>query len=196
MGSIYGYARVSTDKQSLGRQLKALADYGIKQEDIFVDKLTGKRYDREGFQSLCEVLQSGDRVVVSELNRIGRTSRELLDILEDWESKGIVFISLKENIDLSTPTGKLITQLLTCLAEFEASCTRERVLQGLEVARANGRVGGRPRIDPEKLNKAIKLYNSKAYTVREVCEIVGISTASLYRALRGGEKNDESCTVL
>ena len=187
MSKKYGYCRVSTEKQSLGRQMKALSDCGIRQEDIFVDKFTGKRYDREGFGKLCSVLKSGDTVVVEELNRLGRTARELLAMLEDWQSKGITFVSLKENIDLSTPTGKLITQLLSCLSEFEASCVRERVLEGLEVARANGRYGGRPRIDPEKLRKAIKLYKSKTHSVREVCEITGISVASLYRALKGGE---------
>ena len=195
MGKKYGYARVSTEKQSLGRQMKALAEYGIRQEDIFVDKFTGKRYDREGFQNLCEVLKSGDTVVVEALNRLGRTSKELLAILEDWQSKGIVFISLKEKIDLSTPTGKLITQLLACLSEFEVECLHSRIMEGLEVAKANGRVGGRPRIEPEKLRKAIKLYNAKTHSVREVCWIAGISTASLYRALKGVDKNESSAIL-
>ncbi len=196
MGKKYGYARVSTSKQELGRQIKALMDFGIKKEDIFVDKFTGKSYDRDGFKKLCSIVKAGDTVVAEELNRVGRTSKELLAILENWEKQGIVFISLKENIDLSTPTGKLITQLLSCLSEFEASCIRQRVIEGLAIAKLNGRFGGRPKIAPDKISKAIALYNTHTHSVKEVCKICGISTTSLYRALKGVDKNEKSGDVL
>ena len=198
-GKIFGYARVSTDKQELARQLKMLHEYGISDEDIFVDKFTGRDFSRDGFQRLCSTVRKGDMIIVESLSRVGRSSKELLEVLERWQQQGVVFVSLKENIDLSTPTGKLIAQVFSSLAEFEASCIRERVKEGIAVARAKGRIGGRPRVKKEIIDKALKLYDAKIHSTREICELCGISTATLYRALREARKNEpceESGTVL
>ena len=198
-GKIFGYARVSTDKQDLARQLKMLQEYGIAEEDIFVDKFTGRDFSRDGFQRLCSTVRRGDMIIVESLSRVGRSSKELLDVLERWQQQGVVFVSLKENIDLSTTTGKLIAQLLSGLAEFEASCIRERVKEGIAVARAKGRIGGRPRTKKEIIDKALKLYKARIQSAKEICEICGISTATLYRALkeeRDNESSEESSSVL
>lgn len=188
---LLGYARVSTVDQNLDRQIKMLRDRGVELKNIFTDKVSGKTYSRDGFKRLCEVAKSGDTIVVEALNRVGRTARELLTIIEDWDKAGITFISLKENIDMSTPTGKLISQLLSSIAEFEASVIRERTLEGLAVARANGRIGGRPRTKQEIIDKAAKLYATHAYSIKEICDMCGISTATLYRYLKERSDNNE-----
>lgn len=187
---LLGYARVSTVDQNLDRQIKMLRDRGVELKNIFTDKVSGKTYSRDGFKHLCEVAQSGDTIMVESLNRVGRTARELLNIIEEWESKGITFVSIKENIDMSTPTGKLISQVLSSIAEFEASIIKERTLEGLAIARANGRIGGRPRAKKEVIDKAAKLYATHAYSIKEICDICGISTATLYRYLK--ERSDDN----
>ncbi len=179
--TIYGYARVSTIDQNLDRQLAMLHEYGVEDENIYTDKMSGKTFTRDGFNELCEVATEGDTIIVESLNRVGRSARELLTFLEDWQKRGITFMSIKEKIDLSTPTGKLITQLLSSIAEFEASVIRERTLEGMAIARENGRVGGRPKVNPEVIQKALKLYRAKTHSIKEICEICGISTATLYR---------------
>lgn len=188
---LLGYARVSTVDQNLDRQIKMLRDRGVELENIFTDKVSGKTYSRDGFKRLCEAAEPGDTIVVEALNRVGRTARELLTIIEDWDKAGITFISLKENIDMSTPTGKLISQLLSSIAEFEASVIRERTLEGLAVARANGRIGGRPRTKQEIIDKAAKLYATHAYSIKEICDMCEISTATLYRYLKERSDNNE-----
>lgn len=184
---VFGYARVSTDKQELARQLNMLGEYGVTEENLFTDKFTGRSFSRDGFMRLCSVLRSGDTVVVESLSRVGRTAKELLEVLEKWQRDGVKFISLKEKIDLSTPTGKLVTQLLCSLAEFEADCIRERVREGITAARAAGRIGGRPKVDKAIIDKAMKLRRAKTHSVKEICELCGISTATYYRAIRKEE---------
>lgn len=189
---LLGYARVSTADQNLDRQIALLREWGVEPDDIFTDKMSGKTYTRDGFQKLCETAQPGDTIIVEALNRVGRTARELLNIIEKWQSEGITFISIKEKMDMSTPTGKLISQLLSSIAEFEESVIRERTLEGLAVARANGRVGGRPRTKEDVINKAVKLYATHAYSIKEICEVCGISTATLYRYLKERDDKNEA----
>lgn len=195
----FGYARVSTDKQELERQLALLREYVDSEDDIFTDKFTGRDFSRDGFKRLCSTVRKGDTIVVESLSRVGRSAKELLEVLENWQDQGIIFMSIKENIDLSTTTGKLIAQLLSGLAEFEANCIRERVKEGIAVARAKGRIGGRPKTKKEKIDKAFRLYRSKEYSVKELCELCGISAATFYRALReakDNESSEESSSVL
>ncbi len=179
--TIYGYARVSTIDQNLDRQLAMLHEYGVEDENIYTDKMSGKTFTRDGFNKLCEVATDGDTIIVESLNRVGRSSKELLTLLEDWQKRGITFMSIKEKIDMSTPTGKFFTQLVSSFAEYEASVIRERTMEGLAVARENGRIGGRPKVKSEIIQKALKLYRAKTHSIKEICEICGISTATLYR---------------
>ena len=189
-GTTYGYARVSTIDQNLDRQIAILHEYGVEDKNIYTDKMSGKTFTRDGFNKLCATVTEGDIIVVECLNRVGRSARELLTFLEDWQRRGIVFMSAKERIDLSTPTGKLITQLLSSIAEFEASVIRERTLEGIAVARLNGKVGGRPKVKQEVIQKAIKLYRAKTHSIKEICQICGVSTATLYRYVK--EESDDA----
>jgi DNA invertase Pin-like site-specific DNA recombinase len=190
-GKLFGYARVSTDGQSLERQLDILKEYGVMEEDVFIDKISGTKLQRPALEQLQKVLRPGDTVIVESLSRLSRSTTDLLTILEDWQARGITFISIKECFDFSTATGKLILTVLAAIAAFERDITHTRVVEGLASARARGRVGGRRPTDKKKLEQALKLYDSGSLTLAEIREATGVSTSVLYRALwkrRGKEK--------
>lgn len=181
---LFGYARVSTSDQNLDRQIDMLHEYGVQDDHLYIDKFTGSTLVRPAFEELQKRLRSGDVVITESLSRLSRTTTDLLKLIEDWQHKGIAFISLKESIDFSTPTGKLILSVMASIAEFEREMIRTRVKEGLISARARGRVGGRKPTDVNKLAKALRLYDAKTHSLREIKEITGVSESVLYRSLR------------
>jgi len=178
----FGYARVSTQEQELARQIDALKNYGV--DEIFTEKMTGTKSDRPELNKLKNKLRNGDTVVIESLSRLGRSTKDLLNLIEEWEKQNIKLISLKENIDTTTPTGKLLITVLSAISQFERDITVQRTNEGLQAARARGRKGGRPRADRKAVEKAVKLYNAKTHSIREITEITGISQMTLYRALK------------
>ena len=180
---MFGYARVSTEAQCLDRQIDALIKHGIEPENIFQEKYTGTKADRPEFDKLKIASRKGDTIVIESLSRLGRSTKDLLALIEGFEEKGISLVSLKENIDTSTPTGKLLLTVLLALCEFERDLTVQRTKEGLEAARARGRKGGRPRKDPKDINKALKLYDAQTHSTKEIAEITGISVKTLYNAI-------------
>lgn len=182
---IYAYARVSTTDQKLDRQLNMLNNYGGV-DKIFSEKITGTRRERPELDKLLSVLAEGDTVVVESLSRLGRSTKNLIELMELFNEKGVNLVSLKENIDTTTPTGKLLFTLISAISQFERDCLAERTREGLTAARARGRKGGRPSTSPALLEKAIRLYNSKEYTIAEICELTNISRSTLYRHINEG----------
>lgn len=180
---IYGYARVSTTDQILDRQLDMLHDYGVNK--IYSEKITGTRKERPELQKMLDNLDDGDTVVVESLSRLGRSTKNLIELMDLFNEKGVNLVSLKENIDTTTPTGKLLFTLISAISQFERDCLAERTKEGLAAARARGRKGGRPRTSSSKIAKAIKLYNSKEYTISEIKELTGVSGSTLYRYING-----------
>lgn len=177
-----GYARVSTLEQDEALQRDALSAAGC--ERVFVDKASGKLDHRPGLDTMLEQLRPGDTVVVWRLDRLGRSLRNLIDLVSEFASRGVGFVSLTESIDTTTPGGKLIFHIFGALAEFERDLIRERTMAGLAAARARGRRGGRPTVwTPEKLRIARQMYNSREHEVAEIARVLGISRASVYRAL-------------
>lgn len=178
----FGYARVSTQEQELARQIDALKNYGV--DEIFTEKMTGTKSDRPELNNLKNKLRNGDTVVIESLSRLGRSTKDLLNLIEEWEKQNIKLISLKENINTTTPTGKLLITVLSAISQFERDITVQRTNEGLQAARARGRKGGRPKADRKAVEKAVKLYNAKTHSIREITEITGISQMTLYRALK------------
>jgi DNA invertase Pin-like site-specific DNA recombinase len=155
---LIGYARVSTQDQTLDLQTDALTKAGC--EKIFQDTTSGAKSERPGLQEAIDHLRAGDTLVVWRLDRLGRTLKHLIATVTDLSDKGIGFKSLQENMDTTTSGGKLIFHIFGALAEFEREVIRERTNAGLQAARARGRLGGRPKLqtlDPKKVALARKL---------------------------------------
>lgn len=181
-GYRFGYARVSTLEQNEALQRDALNDAGC--DRIFVDKASGKLENRPALDALLEQLRPGDTVVVWRLDRLGRSLRHLIETVGALEERDVAFRSLTENIDTSTPGGKLIFHLFGALAEFERDLIRERTMAGLAAARARGRRGGRPTVwTDEKLKIARQLHSAGELDVASIARSLGVSRASVYRAL-------------
>lgn len=180
---IYRYARVSTADQNLDRQTDALKKYGI--DKLFCEKMSGTKKNRPELDLMLQMVQPGDTIVIESLSRLGTSVKNLAELVENFNKNNIHLISLKETIDTTSPTGKLLFTILSSLAQFERDCLAERTREELSAARARGRLGGRPKSDEKALQKAIALYKSKAYSVTEVADLTGISKSTLYRALKG-----------
>lgn len=178
-----GYARVSTLDQNLDRQLDLLRAYGV--DKIYTEKMSGTKRDRPELNKLLERMEEGDTVVIESLSRLGRSTKNLIELVELFEKKGVQLVSLKESIDTSTSTGKLLFTIMSALAQFERDVLADRTREGLKAARARGHFGGRPKADPRKLAQALKLYETGQHSVREIEELTGIKKSTLYRGLKG-----------
>lgn len=177
-----GYARVSTLDQNLDRQTDMLRAYGV--DKLYTEKMSGTRRDRPELTRLLERLEEGDTVIVESLSRLGRSTRDLIELVELFQKKGVQLVRLKESIDTSSSTGKLLFTIMSALAQFERDVIADRTREGLQAARARGHFGGRPKTDAKKLQQALKLYRSGQYTAREIKELTGITKSTLYRYLR------------
>lgn len=164
-------------------QFDALKKYGVEEKNIFLEKITGTKKDRPAFNEMVKYLREGDTVVVYKLDRIGRSTKHLVDLINDFQEKGINFVSINENIDTTTGMGKLVFTIFSGLAQFERDIISERTKSGLDAARARGRKGGRPRKDQSKLELAFKMYDSKEYSIKEILGATGISRATFNRYL-------------
>lgn len=189
--AIYGYARVSTEEQCLDRQIDQLKGVGIEEEYIYKEKMSGTKSNRPKLKALLNILEHGDTVYIESLNRLGRSSADLITLMQTFSDMGVTLISLKEQLDFSSAAGKMIAQFLAILAEFERNCIVERVKEGLSAARARGRVGGRPKTPEKTLDKALKMYDLHNLTVSEICRACGISRPTLYKALRERENKKD-----
>jgi len=149
------------------------------------DTVSGTRVDRPGLAAALGECRTGDTLMVWKLDRLGRSLPHLVETVRDLGARGVGFKSLQENIDTTTSGGKLIFHLFASLAEFEHDLIRERTNAGLSAARARGRKGGRPKgIDPKKQKAALALKRDPRYSIREICEIVGISRNTYYKYTR------------
>ena len=195
-GRSFGYARVSTDDQNLALQLHALTHHGIPASQIFRDKLSGARSDRPGLTKCIDALESGDVLVVWRLDRLGRSMRHLITLVEDLRDPGIGFRSLQEGtIDTTSASGELIFNIFSALAQFERRLIQERTKAGLAVARARGRHGGQPRLESEeaKVLAANKLAKDTSISIDDICKTLNISRSTYYRylAMRPDDTREE-----
>src|SRR5436305_1010100 len=177
---LVGYARVSTQDQTLALQQDALDKAGCGR--VFTDTASGAKAERKGLDEALAYARAGDTLVVWKLDRLGRSIRHLIDVINGLQDRGIGFRSLTEQIDSTTSGGKLIFHVFAALAEFERDIIRERTQAGLTAARARGRVGGRPKaLTPKQSSIAQTLYNEKTSAITDICKTLKISRATLYR---------------
>jgi DNA invertase Pin-like site-specific DNA recombinase len=179
---LIGYARVSTQEQTLNLQRDALEKAGCTK--IFTDAASGAKAERKGLDEALNYVRKGDTLVVWRLDRLGRSLPHLITTMTDLEERGIGFKSLTENINTTTSGGKLIFHIFGALAEFERNLIRERTQAGVTAARARGRKGGRPKaLTGKQVGIAQDLYE-KAHSIAEICRTLKISRATLYRAIQ------------
>ena len=182
---LIGYARVSTQDQTLDLQTDALTQAGC--EKLFTDTMSGAKTERPGLQEAMNQLRAGDMLVVWRLDRLSRTLKHLITTVNDLSEHGVGFKSLQEQMDTTTTGGKLIFHIFGALAEFEREIIRERTNAGLQAARARGRSGGRKSLqalDPKRVALAKKLYTEQSMPVQEICDQLHIGKSTLYRYLR------------
>jgi DNA invertase Pin-like site-specific DNA recombinase len=177
---LVGYARVSTQDQTLDLQLDALKKAGC--EKLYSDTASGAKAERKGLEDALEYVREGDVLVVWRLDRLGRSLRDLIERITLLNNRKVGFRSLTENIDTTTSGGKLVFHIFGALAEFERDIIRERTTAGLEAARARGRFGGRRSVmTPAKLRLAQAAMGRPDTNVSELCEELGVSRMTLYR---------------
>lgn len=178
-----GYARVSTDDQNLDLQIHALEGVGC--ELIFTDKISGTAHERPGLRKALRALRPGDVLVVWRLDRLGRSLEHLVELMKTLGLSGKGFHSLTETIDTTSATGRLILHVMAALSEFERSLIAERTREGLKAARRRGtRLGRPPLMDAVKLDLARQLIADRTLTMAAIADRVGVSTPTLYRALK------------
>ena len=183
---LIGYARVSTQDQSLELQRQALTKAGCQK--IFEDHTSGIQLERAGLAKLREILREGDVLVVWKLARLGRSVKQLVDLAAELHQQGIEFKSLTDSIDTSTPLGRFFFHVMASLAEMERELIVERTRAGLEVARQLGRRGGRkPKMTSSKIEAARKLLAS-GVPHKDVASNLGVSVPTLYRWLPASDR--------
>ena len=185
-GRTLGYARVSTTEQELRLQVDALQAQGCRAELIFVDTASGAKADRPGLTQCLETLAAGDLLLVWRLDRLGRSMAHLVTLVEELREQGIGFRSICDGaIDTTTASGELVFNIFSALAQFERRLIQERTRAGLAAARARGRLGGRPALDPHdpRVQMAKALYQARTHEVQAICQTLHISRSTLYRYL-------------
>jgi DNA invertase Pin-like site-specific DNA recombinase len=178
---IIGYARVSTEDQSLDGQLDALKAAGA--EKIFADKITGTARSRPELDRLLDQLRQGDVITVTKYDRLARSLRDLLDIVDTIQAHGAGFRSLAEDIDTTTPAGRLVFHVFASIAQFERERISERTKEGLEAARKRGRVGGRPpALSPVQRDEVKRMRDDEGRPLPDIARLFGVSVKTIRRA--------------
>ena len=178
------YIRVSTVEQNEARQLEAMQGKGI--EKYFTEKVSGKDTNRPQLKAMLDFVREGDTVYIHDFSRLARSTKDLLDIVEQLHNKGVYLVSNKENIDTSTPTGKLMLTMIGAIAEFERANLLERQKEGIEIAKRQGKYkGGQVKaIDDTIFNKFYEKYKSREITKTELAEVLNISRPTLNKLLK------------
>jgi DNA invertase Pin-like site-specific DNA recombinase len=182
---IYGYARVSTKDQNLDRQVKALEEAGC--DVIFQEKITGTKRGREELNRMLDGLQEGDTVIVKDLTRISRSTKDLIELVEIIGNKKAGFKSLNESwLDTTKndAVSKLMFTIFAGLVEFERNQLSERTIEGLAIAKSKGKTGGRPKKNGDTVQHAIELFKEGDKSIAEICRNTGVSRPTLYRRLK------------
>lgn len=177
------YARVSTEQQNEERQIKAATDLGIDREHIYIDKQSGKNADRNQLKEMIKFARKGDTVYCDSISRIARNTKDLLNIIEELNQKQVEFVSIKENIDTTTPQGKFMLTVFGACAELERECILQNLKQGIAVAKEQGKYKGRkPKdIDKEEFKKLCAEWRQGNRTAVSIQRKFNITAQTFYR---------------
>lgn len=186
-----GYVRVSTVDQHEDRQLVTMEKYGVNK--IFQEKISGKNTDRKELKSMLDFAREGDTIVVHDFSRLARSTKDLLDIVETLEAKNINLISAKENLDSSTPTGKLMLTMIGAINEFERTNLLERQREGIAIAKEKGVYKGRKpvEIDDNIFLEAYNKYKTREINKTQMATELGVSRPTLNKMIKEYEEKGE-----
>jgi len=183
--STYGYVRVSALDQHEDRQMIAMDVLGIPRENIFIDKQSGKNMARPGLQKLLASVERGDTIIVESVSRFARNTRDLLELVEKLTARGVEFVSQKEHIDTTTPTGKFMLTVFAAVAELERGYILQRQREGIRAAQARGVQFGRPITEaPADFATLVRQWERKQIDLDEALRQTGLKEATFYRRLR------------
>lgn len=179
-----GYVRCSTIEQNEARQLKMMKEQNV--EKIFTDKASGKNTDRRAFKEMMSFVRTGDIVIVESISRIARNTRDLLMIVSELTEKGVEFVSLKESIDTRTPTGKFMLTVFGAMAELEREYILQRQAEGIEIAKAEGKFKGKPKmeIDEDAFKRECKRWRDGEQNATATMKKLNIKPNTFYRRVK------------
>lgn len=178
-----GYVRVSTVEQNEGRQIEALKPHHI--DKWFQEKVSGKNTDRPQFKAMVDYIREGDTVYVEDFSRLSRSVADLLKILESFKTKGIRLVSLKENTDTNTPTGKLFITIVAAINEFERANILERQAEGIALAKQKGIYKGRKRVQrPPQWDEVFRAYQTRQMTAAEAMKRLNLKRNTFYNFVK------------
>lgn len=183
-GVTFGYARVSSSEQNLARQLEGLLEYGVPEDNVFCDKMSGKDTDRPQLKLLMGRLRDKDTVVVLSLDRLGRNTKDLINMVENFNTWGVRFVSLKEQVDTSTNLGRFFITVMAGLSELERCNIRERQQAGMQIAKREGRLTGRPKVNTDGFERVFSKYEKGEINVSDAAKLLGVSRATFYRRIK------------
>lgn len=183
---LLGYIRVSTEEQNEARQTKALLERGVEEENLFLDKKSGKNTDREQLNALLTFCRKGDTVITESISRIARNTKDLLSIVDTLTKKGVHFVSLKESIDTSTPQGKFMLTVFGAMAELERENILERQREGIAIAKEKGLYQGKPKmeIDRAKFEEVVREWRADNITATEAMRRLNLKPNTFYRRVK------------
>lgn len=183
------YIRTSTGKQTLGIEVQKEALKAYHPTHWFIEQVSGRKENREQLNKALDVLEEGDTLIVYKLDRLGRSTKQLVNLISQLEERKIHLNIITEGIDTATATGKLIFTILSAVAEMEASLISERTKQALAMSENKG---GRPRLDKEIKLKVIEMHSTSEYTVGEIATSLSVSESSVYRVIRANKENENN----
>lgn len=177
-----GYIRVSTQEQNTMRQEVLMQELGV--DKVYIDRLSGKNTDRPELKKLMDYVRKGDTVIVESISRFARNTRDLLDLVEKLSEKGVEFVSRKETIDTTTPTGKFMLTVFGAVAELEREYILQRQQEGIAIAKAEGKYRGRKPIERSNFDAVEKLWRAGTISAAEAMRRLDMSRSTFYRKVR------------
>ena len=187
------YVRVSTAEQNEARQIESLSRYAV--DKWFTEKISGKSADRPKLQELLDYAREGDTIYIHDFSRLARSTKDLLDIVEQLKAKGVALVSLKESIDTSTPTGKLMLTMIAAINEFERTNLLERQAEGIAIAKAKGVYKGRKAVTVGNFSEYYAAYMRREKSKSQLARELGISRPTLDKLIAAEEQNTAPTTA-
>jgi DNA invertase Pin-like site-specific DNA recombinase len=181
-----GYIRVSTTEQNIARQEVLMQELGI--DEIYIDKMSGKNTDRPELKKMMDYVRKGDTVIVESISRFARNTKDLLELIEKLKEKGVEFVSKKENIDTTSPTGKFMLTVFAAVSELERDYLLQRQAEGIAIAKQEGKYKGRKKIENDKFEKVYSDWKAGSVTAVRAMELLGMKRNTFYRRVQEFER--------